>query len=60
MKIGKKLPEFKEKVGNFKEKLSDIDKSFALNWHHILAEKASLRSTSRGIKIELRKKKEVK
>jgi hypothetical protein len=60
MKIRKKLSEIKEKVWSFKEKPSKEDKLLALNWHHILTEKCSIRSTSRGIKIEYRKKKEVK
>jgi hypothetical protein len=56
MKIRKKLSEFKEKVWKFKEKPSDIDKSLMVNWTHILNENASIRMTSRGIKIEYRQK----
>lgn len=56
MKIRKKLWEFKEKVWEFKEKNTKVDKSLAMNWHHILGENASIRMTSRGIKIEYRQK----
>jgi hypothetical protein len=57
MKIRKKIWEIKEKVWEIKEKRTKIDKSLMVNWTHILGENASIRMTSRGIKIEYRQKK---
>lgn len=51
MKIGKKLTDLKEK-------LQGIDNHLSMNWKHILGDNACVRRTSRGIKIEYRKKKE--
>ena len=48
----------KEKVRKIKEKCMGIDKHLSMNWHHILTENCSIRRTSRGLKIEYRKKKE--
>lgn len=51
MKIGKKIKDIKEK-------LQGIDNHLSMNWKHILGDNACVRKTSRGIKIEYRKKKE--
>jgi len=48
----------KEKVRKIKEKCMGIDNHLSMNWHHILGENCSIRKTSRGLKIEYRKKKE--
>ena len=51
MKIGKK-------IRDLKEKLQGIDNHLSMNWKHILGDNACVRKSSRGIKIEYRKKKE--
>lgn len=48
----------KEKYRKIKERIRGIDKHLSMNWQHILGENASIRRTSRGIKIEYRKKKD--
>ena len=51
MEIGKKITDLKEK-------LQGIDNHLSMNWKHILGDNACVRKSSRGIKIEYRKKKE--
>ena len=51
MEIGKKITDIKEK-------LQGIDNHLSMNWKHILGDNACVRRSSRGIKIEYRKKKE--
>ena len=51
MKIRKKIKEIKERM-------QGIDNHLILNWKHILGDNACVRRSSRGIKIELRKKKD--
>ena len=51
MEIGKKITDLKEK-------LQGIDNHLSMNWKHILGDNACVRRSSRGIKIEYRKKKE--
>lgn len=46
-----------EKFRKIKEKIQGIDNHLILNWQHVLGESACIRKTSRGIKIEYRKKK---
>lgn len=48
----------KEKYRKIKEKIQGIDNHLSMNWKHILGDNACVRKSSRGIKIELRKKKE--
>jgi hypothetical protein len=48
----------RKKIKDFKEKCMGIDNHLSMNWHHILTENCSIRKTSRGLKIELRKKKD--
>jgi hypothetical protein len=50
MKIRKKIKEIKEKI-------QGIDNHLSMNWEHILSDNACIRRSSRGIKIEYRKKK---
>jgi hypothetical protein len=50
--------EIGEKYRNNKEKIQGIDNLLSMNWKHILGDNACVRRSSRGIKIELRKKKE--
>lgn len=50
--------EIGEKYRKIKEKIQGIDNMLSMNWKHILGDNCSIRRTSRGIKIELRKKKE--
>jgi hypothetical protein len=50
--------EIGEKYRKNKEKIQGIDNMLSMNWEHILTENCSIRSTSRGIKIEYEKKKE--
>jgi hypothetical protein len=50
--------EIGEKYRNNKEKIQGIDNLLSMNWKHILGDNCSIRKTSRGIKIELGKKKE--
>lgn len=47
----------KENYRKIKEKIQGIDNHLSMNWKHILGDNACIRRTSRGIKIELRKKK---
>jgi len=50
--------EIGEKYRKIKEKIQGIDNLLSMNWKHILGDNAYVRRSSRGIKIELRKKKE--
>ena len=50
--------EIGEKYRKIKEKLQGIDNLLSMNWKHILGDNACVRRSSRGIKIEYRKKKE--
>ena len=50
--------EIGEKYRKIKEKIQGIDNLGSMNWKHILGDNACVRRSSRGIKIELRKKKE--
>ena len=50
--------EIGEKYRKIKEKLQGIDNLLSMNWKHILGDNACVRRSSRGIKIELGKKKE--
>ena len=50
--------EIGEKYRKIKEKIQGIDNHLSMNWKHILGDNACVRRSSRGIKIEYRKKKE--
>ena len=50
--------EIGEKYRKIKEKIQGIDNHLSMNWKHILGDNACVRKSSRGIKIEYRKKKE--
>ena len=50
--------EIEEKYRKIKEKIQGIDNHLSMNWKHILGDNACVRRSSRGIKIEYRKKKE--
>lgn len=61
-KIDKNLEEkymkIRKKITDLKEKIQGIDNHLSMNWKHILGDNACIRRTSRGIKIEYRKKKD--
>jgi len=50
--------EIGEKYRKIKEKIQGIDNMLSMNWKHILGDNACVRRSSRGIKIELQKRKE--